>query len=201
MVKCPCNALPVVEVVALGAIRTQPSLMGILVAARASPRETYKTPSQVLHLDQGSLACGNVLRAMALPAFEAGVLSFQRIPRLFMIEALRVPLDDGEVEPVVVGVAPGALLAGSRAKAIGEMQASMSGESGSNLGVAFQAFEGSFSARQLVAGGTVRSALEVCVCASQRPRGNLRSGKSCQRHQGQGQQRRARSHGSRLGCK
>ena len=49
------------------------------------------------------------------------MFAFERVARLFVIESFGVPLDKWEVEPVVIGVALHALLAGARADTVRRM--------------------------------------------------------------------------------
>jgi len=52
-----------------------------------------------------------VRRIMALVTRQSGVLTLEGVSRLFVIEALDIPLDQREVFSVVLGVAARALLA------------------------------------------------------------------------------------------
>ena len=163
------DILPLVEVVALLALRTQTSLMRILMAGSAGLGNADEAPVEVPHLDERAVSRGNVLRCMTLLTFDPSVFSFQHVARLFMIEGLGVPLEDGEIYAIVVGVALGALLAGAGGETVGKMQTLVSGEATCDLGVAFQAFERSFSARQLVALDTTGSAFQIFMRAGQWP--------------------------------
>lgn len=109
-----------------------------------------------------------MLGGVTLLAIHAGVLSFQHVSRLFMIERFGVPFDDGEIDAVVVGVAFDTFLAGARAQAVGEVQSLVSIEATGDLGMALEALEGGLSARQLVAIGTMRSAAQSLMRASER---------------------------------
>jgi hypothetical protein len=104
---------------------------------------------------------------MAFLTFDPGMLSFQDVTRLFMIKGLCVELGNREIKPVVVGVTLGTSLAGAGLQTIGEVQAFVSGEAPCDLGVTFQALEGSFPARQLMAGGALRSAFKIFMRTSQ----------------------------------
>lgn len=48
---------------------------------------------------------------MALGALQSGMLSLKNVTGLFMIESLDIPLNQGEIFTVVLGMAAGALLA------------------------------------------------------------------------------------------
>jgi hypothetical protein len=90
-----------------------------------------------------------------------------------MIERLRIPLNDGEVDSVVVGVALDTFLAGAGAQTVGEMQAFVRRKARRNLGVTIQALESGFSAGEFVASRTVRGAVEIFVGPRQGARRNL----------------------------
>ena len=167
MIESPGDVLPVVEVVTLLAFWAQASLMRIFVAGSAGLGDAEEGTAEVLHLDERAVACRNVLGRMAFLAFDSGVLSFQDVARLFMIKGLRVPLDDGEIDTVVVGVTLGAFLAGAGADPVGEVQALVGREAPCDLRVTFQALESGFPAGQFVAGGAVRSAFKISMRTSQ----------------------------------
>ena len=63
---------------ALRAIAAEPPGVRILVAGGAGFGNAQEGALEVLDLDQGALAGGNVVGSVALPAFEPGVLSFQQ---------------------------------------------------------------------------------------------------------------------------
>ncbi len=107
------DCLPVCEVVTLLAVRTQTSLMLILMAGRACGRQAKIGAAEILDSDGCALLCGNVRRIMALGAFQSCVLAFEQVAGVLMIESLDVPLDQREIFSVVLGVTPSAFLAGS----------------------------------------------------------------------------------------
>ena len=94
---------------------------------------------------------------MALVAFEAGVLAFQDVPGFFVVKGLCIPLDQGEIFAIVLGVAPGALLAGAGRDVVGRMQTLVSLKAAGNLGVAFQTFQGCLAAEFMTTGAISRS--------------------------------------------
>ena len=63
-----------------------------------------------------------MFRRVALLTFHACVLAFQHVPGLLVIESLCVPLDQREVESVMVGMALHALLARSRTHPVRKVQ-------------------------------------------------------------------------------
>ena len=160
------DILPVVEVVALCTVRPQSSLMRVVVAAPASLGQPDEGSRQILHLDQRFLAGCDVFWHVALPAFEARVLPLQGIAGLLVIERLRIPLDDREVAPVVIGVAFGALLARTRPQPVRRVQPLVSIQPSGDLRVTVQAFESRLSTSQLVTRGAIGSALKIFVRTS-----------------------------------
>jgi hypothetical protein len=131
---------------------------------------------------------------MALLALQPGMLSYESVTGLFVIEGFRVPLDDGEVQTVVIGVALGAFLAGTGPDAKREMQALVSREAGSNLSMAVEALEGGFASTQFVTSSTVRRSVEFFVGTGQRPGRNLGNGGGRQKGDGQNQDELGRRH-------
>jgi len=190
------DILPLVEVVALLALRTQTSLVRILMAGSAGLGNADEAPVEVPHLDERAVSRGNVLRCMTLLTFDPSVFSFQHVARLFMIEGLGVPLDDRKIETVVIGVALSAFLTGAGPQTVGEVQAFVSRETSRDLRVTVQALEGSLSAGQLVASDTVRSALKILMRASQWAGRDLSNRSRRQKRHGQGQENRTKRHGS-----
>ncbi len=106
-------------------------------------------------------------RVVAFIASQARMLSFQEITGLFVIECLRVPLDQREIFAIVLGVAAGAFLAGSGRNVVGGVQPPARGDAGANLRVATHAFQCSLSAK-LMATGTVCGSIQRLVRTRQR---------------------------------
>lgn len=108
------DRFPVDKVVALLAIGAEPPLMRILVTGRARLRNAEKCPADVFDFDERSLRPGNVFRTVAFVAGESGVLAFERITSLLVVERVGIPLYDRKIFTVVVGMAADAPLAGTR---------------------------------------------------------------------------------------
>src|SRR5215469_6403212 len=106
------------------------------MARNAGGRQTKKGPVQVLVLDDCPLLWGNTGRVVALIAFEAGVLAFQDIPGLFVVEGLCIPFDQRKVCAIVLRVTAGALLTGPRGDVVGRMQALVSLKAAGDFSVA-----------------------------------------------------------------
>ena len=89
--------------------------MKIFMAGGAGLRKADEAAIQILFFNQGAFARRNALRGVALLAFDARVLSFKHVARLFMIKGFRVPFDQLKINAVVVGVALDTFLTGSGA--------------------------------------------------------------------------------------
>ena len=107
------DALPVHEIVALQAVWTEASFVLVFVATDATGRQPQVSPARIFDLDRRTFLRRDAGGVVALVARQARMLAFQQVSRVFMIESLDVPLDQREVFPVVLRVAPGAFLAGS----------------------------------------------------------------------------------------
>lgn len=153
------DRLPVDEVVARLAIGAKASLMLILVAGDATGGEAKVGPVQVFFFDRRSLLRGDVRRIVAFVAGQSGVFAFEQIAGLLVVESCNVPLHQGKVFTVVLGVATGALLAGPLRNVVGGMQPSSGREAVGDLGVALQALQRCLASK-LVTGGTVRGPVE-----------------------------------------
>ncbi len=105
------HRFPILEVVAGLAIRSEASLVLILVASQAGRRKAQECPVQIFDLDRRAFLRRNVRRSVALIAGESSVLAFQQISRVFVVEGLRVPFNKRKIFAVVLGVATRTLLA------------------------------------------------------------------------------------------
>ena len=95
---------------------------------------------------------------MAFVAVHSGVLALEQISGFLVVEGLGVPFDKGEVFAVVVGVATGALLAGSRRNVVGRVKPLASRNAAADFGVAIHAFQGCLSAKLVTTGAVGRPA-------------------------------------------
>jgi hypothetical protein len=107
--------LPALHGVAVSAVGAQLPAMDVGVAGGALLRESEIRAIQVLHPNAGMIEPGNDMRVVASVAGKTCMLSNQRITGLPMIEfrGRRFPLDDVEVNAVVLGVAPRTVFNGS----------------------------------------------------------------------------------------
>ena len=99
---------------------------------------------------------------MALVAVYSGVLALKQISGFFVVEGLDIPLDEGEVLAVVIGVAASALLAGTGRYVVGRVKTLVRGNAAADFGVAFHAFEGCLAAK-LVTAHTVGGSIQRLV--------------------------------------
>jgi len=105
------DRLPIVEVMALQAIGTKPVLVRVLMAGYAAWRNAQEGAIQILDLDVRDLFWIDMLCRMAFATGQAGMLAFERITSLLMIESLGVPFNQGKIYAIVLGVADDAFLA------------------------------------------------------------------------------------------
>ena len=112
MIKLLCS-LPISKVMALQAIVPQLSLVHVLMARYAVLRQSEKGLGKILHLDERAFIGNHVAGRMALFTRDAGVLAFQHVSRELMVELLLrwLPVNQVEVFPIVIQVAPHAVLA------------------------------------------------------------------------------------------
>jgi len=101
------------------------------------------------------------------------MLALKDISRLFVIEGLYVPLNQGRIFAVVFRMATHTLLTGSRFQVIRSVQASPRRNAGRNLAVTIDTLEFGFAGRQLMTGSAVGCAIERLMGASKRPGRNL----------------------------
>lgn len=101
------------------------------------------------------------------------MLTLENVPGIFVIEGFGIPLDQGKIFTVVLGMTTGTLLAGTGRNVVGRVQALVSGEAGSDFSVTVQAFEGSLTA-EFMATGAIGGTVEGLVGPRQQARRNLR---------------------------
>ena len=101
---------PLVVVMTLQAVLAQAAFVFVFMASYARGRDSEESPIQVLGLDALTFAGGNMFGRMAPVAGQPRVLAFERVTGLAVVKSFDIPLDQGEVHAVVVGVATGALL-------------------------------------------------------------------------------------------
>ena len=133
---------------------------------------------------------------MTLRALQPGVLALENVPGIFVIEGFDIPLDQRKIFTVVLGMAAGALLAGTARNVVAGVQSLMSREPASDFGVTVKAFEGSLTA-EFMATGAIGGAVEGLVRPRQWAWRNLRRSTSTGPRQKQSQKQG--KHRSRCG--
>ena len=166
---------PVVDRVALLTLLSELSLVLVRVARDAGRRKTQVGAIQVLDANTGAFQLGDVGGSVALGAIEAGVLAFQGPACLAVVELAqrRLPLDQREAFPIVLGMATGAgLAAGIFGDDAGVIALAGCDPLG-NFGVAVEALEAGLTA-QAMALGAVGGAAQGAVSLGKGSGGNLR---------------------------
>jgi len=182
------DLLPVDKVVTRLAGRTEPPFMKVFVARNAGRGQPKIRAVQVLILNGCAFLRRDVCGAMALVAVESRVLAFEHIPGFVVVERLSVPLNQGKVFAVVLGVAFCALLAGASRDVIGGVQPALGGKTTGDFGMAFQALERRLSSK-LVAAGTVCGSTQRLVRPRQWAGRNLGCAESREEKQTEQQER------------
>ena len=88
------------------------------------------------------------------------MLALKQISGFFVVEFVRIPLDEREICTVVIGVAPHALLAGAGWDVIRGVQTALGSHAGADIGVASDAAKFRFAAPNLVTVGAMRGAVK-----------------------------------------
>lgn len=171
------DRFPVFNVVARLTFRAQAPFVLILVARDAARGETEISAAQVLGFDRRAFLRRDVRGIVALVAGQSSVLAFEKISSLLVVKGLDVPLDDGEVFAVMLGMTARAFLTGAWRKVVARVQPSVCREPSCNFGVAFQTFQGRLPAK-LVATGAVCGSVERLVRAGEGAGRNLSGGHS-----------------------
>ncbi len=167
------GGFPIGEIVALGAIGPELTLVDIHVTRHAAGREPEKSPAQILDADQAVSGLADVLRLVALIALESGVLTLQRIAGLVVIERLerRQPMDERKILAVMLGMAFGAISLVDQAG----VEAASLGDPLRNLNVAFLALQNGAAETDLVTTRALRRPAERFMRLGKRPRRDLRA--------------------------
>jgi hypothetical protein len=136
------DVLPVGIVMALQAIRTQSSLVLVLMASSAGSGNSEERLTQIFDFNLRALRRRNAIRCMTPITSQSCVLALKSVSRLLVIETLGIPLDQREILSVVLRMAASAFLARAWFDVIGRMQPLMGGNPGRNLAMAIEAFKG-----------------------------------------------------------
>ena len=169
VVEFPRRIFPIDEVVTLNAVLTEPAFVEILVASRARFGNPEKGFAQVLGLDVGALGRRNPLGEMAFVAGKSRMFALEEISGFFVVEFVRIPLDEREVGSVVIRVATDALLAGTGRDVIRGVQSALGRHASADIGVASKAAKLRLAATNLVAVRAVRCAVKNLMLPCQWP--------------------------------
>lgn len=139
----PRHGLPVVEVMAPRAVLAELALVRVLMTGEAVPREAQEAPVEIFHLDSRALGGRNARGIVALLTRQPGVLAFQDVTCLRVVEALQggFPTNELEILSVVFGMAARAVFLRGLGIHDGGMVAAMRGEPLGDFCVAFKASE------------------------------------------------------------
>ena len=174
MIEFSRGIFPVDEIVALQAILSETSLVKVFVAGYACLRNPQKGLAEILCLYVGALGGWDSIGKMTLVAGQAGVFAFQQVSGFFVIEFIRIPLDQRKTHTVVIRMAAHAFLAGAGRNVIRAVQSPFCCHSRANVGVTADAFELRLPASDFMAIGAVHGAVEKLVLPRQRAGRNLR---------------------------
>ena len=116
------DGFPVDEVVAGLARRAQTALVEIFVTGRARSGQTKVRAIEILFFDGRAFLRRDAGGSVTFVAFHSGVLALKQVSGFLVVESLGVPLDKRKVFAIVLGMATGTLLAGSRRNVVGRMK-------------------------------------------------------------------------------
>lgn len=164
---------PITVVVTLQAVWSQPPLVLVLMAIATAWRNSQKCSAQIFHFDDHTFTRGHALRRVTPGTVQPRVFTLEPVAGLRVIESLKVPLDQGEVFSVVLGVAVRAFHARTWLDVVGSVEPLSHCNAPRNLAVTIQTLEGGLPGRKLVAGGALGHAIDRLVGAGKRARRNL----------------------------
>jgi hypothetical protein len=142
------------------AVVTELTAMLVLVATGTGPRKPEESAIQVLDLYSGARGRWNLLRVVALLAFQRGVLPGKRETGLPMIQsfAVRLPADELEIQAVMLGMTARAILACRVRGQPDPMHALPLGYTSLYLRMTIEALQLNCAAAQVVALGAIEHA-------------------------------------------
>ena len=168
------NCLPVVVVVALQTVGTQPPPVLILMARCATRGNAQKCPIQILDLDARALVCRHVVRRMASLAGQPRMFALEEISRFLVVEGLDVPSHQGKIFAIMFGVAADALLTRPGLDVVESVQAFSLRDTRADFAMTGDATEGRLAGGNFVARSAIRGPIQCLMCPGKRSRGNLR---------------------------
>lgn len=162
------DRFPVSVIVTLQAVGSELSVVFVTMAAAAARGQTQKRSAQISCFDDRAFARRHALWPVTLVAFQPGVFALQPVAGLRVIESLAIPLDEGKIFFVVLGVALRAFQTGTWLEIVGGVQSPSRHNSPRNFTVTIQTLECGFPGRELVAGGALGHATDGLVRAGKR---------------------------------
>lgn len=169
------DGFPVLEVMALLAVRAEASFVLIFMTGDTSRRQAKIRAVQILDLNRLALKRRSVRWIVTFVAVEYGVLTLEHISGFLVIEGPYIPLDQRKIFSIVFGVAARTLLTGTCGDVIGGVETLVSRETACNLSVTLQTLQLSLST-ELMATGAVGGSIQRSVWPRERPRRDLRRG-------------------------
>lgn len=92
---------PVDVIVALKAVRAEPSVVYILMARDATRRNSKESLIEIFDFDRRALSLRNTFGVMTSIAVESSVLALEGVAGLLVVEFFDVPFDQGEILAVM----------------------------------------------------------------------------------------------------
>jgi len=163
---------PVDEVVARLASGTETSFVEVFMARDAGLGQAQERAVQILVLNRRAFLRRDAGRVVALIALESSVFAFEHVSRFAVVESFDVPLDQGEIVAVVLGVAAGAFLAGAGGNLVSGVKPAMSIQAIRDFRVALETLQRGLTAELMTTGAVGRS-IEGLVGTRQRAGRNL----------------------------
>ena len=111
MVKLAGSNFPVIIVVALQAVLTQPPFMLVLVASDAGRGHAEIRLAEIFKLDTLTFTLRHVLCCMASITGQPSMPALERVSGLLVVKGFDVPFDQRKINSVVLGVTASAFLA------------------------------------------------------------------------------------------
>ncbi len=133
------------------------------MAGDAGLRNPQKSFAHVCKFDFCALRSRNMLGRMAAIACQTKMLPLQSVSGLPMVKGASVPFGEYKILSVMLGMATGALLAGTRLDSVGGMQPPTGCYPRANLGVTLDAFVNRLARAQFVTRRAVRWTIERLV--------------------------------------
>ncbi|HUC54921.1 MAG TPA: hypothetical protein VMR90_12795 [Candidatus Cybelea sp.] len=157
MIKLLC-CFPIREIVTLQAVVSELAFVHIFVAQDAVLRQSKKGLRKILHLDERALIGNHISGHVTLLAGYASMLTFEHVPGELMVELFlrRLPVNQAEVFPVVIQMAPYAVFAIRICHPQPCMVAMIQGQPLRHLFVTIKTFERGCAGSKLVATRALR---------------------------------------------